>query len=79
MDGGASWAAVHGVAKSRAELSDFTFTFRFHALEEDLAARPVLLPGESQGREPGGLLSTGSHSVGHGWPDLAAAAAAAAA
>ena len=47
MDGGAWWAAVHGVAKSRTRLSDFTFTFHFHALEQPT---PVFLPGESQGR-----------------------------
>ena len=43
------WAAVHGVAKSRTQLSDFTFTFYFHALEKEMAATPVFLPGESQG------------------------------
>ena len=52
MDGGAWWAAVHGVAKSQMRLSDFTFTFHFHALEKEMAtcSTPVLLPGESQGR-----------------------------
>ena len=50
MDGGAWWAAVHGVVKSRAQLSDFTFTFHFHALEKKWQSTPVLLPGESQGR-----------------------------
>ena len=50
MDGGAWWAAVHGVAKSRTRLSDFTFTFHFHALEKEMATTPVFLPGESQGR-----------------------------
>ena len=49
MDGGAWWAAVHGVAKSRTRLSDFTFTFHFHALEKEMAPTPVFLPGESQG------------------------------
>ena len=49
MDGGAWWAAVHGVTKSRAQLSDFTFTFHFHALEKEMATTPVFLPGESQG------------------------------
>ena len=48
MDGGAWWAAVHGVAKSRTRLSNFPFTFHFHALEEEMAT--VFLPGESQGR-----------------------------
>ena len=52
MDGGAWWAAVHGVAKSRTRLSDFTFTFHFHALEKEMAnhSRQVFLPGESQGQ-----------------------------
>ena len=66
MDGGAWWAAVHGVVKSRTRLSDFTFTFHFHALEKEMATTPVFLPGESQGSaEPGGLPSMGSHRVGH--------------
>ena len=50
MDGGAWWAAVHGVARSWIRLSDFTFTFHFHALEKEMAPTPVFLPGESQGR-----------------------------
>ena len=50
MDGGAWWAAVHGVAKSQMPLSDFTFTFHFPALEKEMATTPVFLPGESQGR-----------------------------
>ena len=50
MDGGAWWAAVHGVAGSRARLSDFTFTFHFHAWEKEMATTPVFLPGESEGR-----------------------------
>ena len=49
MDGGVWYAAVHGVAKSRTWLRDFTFTFPFHALENEMAPTPVLLPGESQG------------------------------
>ena len=49
MDGGVWWAAVHGVAKSRTGLSDFTFTFHFHALEKERQPIPVFLPGESQG------------------------------
>ena len=49
MDGGAWWAAVHGVSKSRTRLSDFTFTFHFHALEKEMAPTPVFLPGESHG------------------------------
>ena len=51
MDGGAWWAAILGVAKSRTRLSDFTFTFHFHALEKEMATTPVFLPGESQGRD----------------------------
>ena len=50
LDGRAWWAAVNGVAKSQTQLSDFTFTFHFHALEEEMAATPVFLPGKSQGR-----------------------------
>ena len=50
MDGGAWWAAVHGIAKSRTRLSDFTFTFHFHALEKKWQLTSVFLPGESQGR-----------------------------
>ena len=53
MDGGAWWAAVHGVSKSLTGLSDFTFTFHFHALEKEMATHsknpPVFFPGESQG------------------------------
>ena len=63
MDGGAWWAAVHGVAKSRTRLSDFTFTFHFHALEKEVATHPSVhtwrIPGTG---EPGGLPSMGSHS-----------------
>ena len=50
MDGGAWQAVVHGVARSRTRLSDFTFTFHFHALEKEMATHSVFLPGESQGR-----------------------------
>ena len=49
MDGGAWWAAVHGVAGGRTRLSDFPFTFHFHALEKEGQPTPVFLPGESQG------------------------------
>ena len=49
MDGGASKAIVHGVAKSWTRLSDFTFTFHFHALEKEMATTPLFLPGESRG------------------------------
>ena len=50
MDGEAWWTAVHGIAKSQTRLSNFTFTFHFHALEKEMATHPVFLPGESQGR-----------------------------
>ena len=50
MDGGACWAAVNGVARSWTRLSDFTFTFHFHALEKERQPTPVFLPGESQER-----------------------------
>ena len=50
MDGGAWWAAIHGVAEGRTGLNDFTFTFHFHALEKEMATTPMFLPGESQGR-----------------------------
>ena len=49
MNGGAWWAAVQGVSKSRTRLSDFTFTFHFYALEKEMATTPLFLPGESQG------------------------------
>ena len=68
MDGGAWWAAVHWVAKSQTRLSDFTFTFTFdfHALEKEMATHSSVLawriPGTGQ---PSGLLSMGSHRVGH--------------
>ena len=66
MDGGASWAAVHGVAKSRTRLSDFTLTFHFHASETEMATHSSgvawRIPGPG---EPGGLPSIGSHRVGH--------------
>ena len=76
MDGGAWWAAVHGVVKSWARLSDFTFTFHLHALEKEMAPHSSVLAWRIPGTgEPGGLLSMGSHRVGHNWSDLAAAAA----
>ena len=76
MDGGAWWAAVHGVAKSQTRLSDFTFTFHFHALQKEMATHSSVLAWRIPGTgEPGGLLSMGSHRVGHDWSDLAAAAA----
>ena len=77
MDGGAWWAAVHGVAKSRTRLNDFTFTFLFHAMEKEMATHSSVLAWRIPGMgEPGGLLSMGSHRVGHDWKNLAAAAAA---
>ena len=77
MDRGAWWAAVHGVARSRTRLSDFTFTFHFHALAKEMATNSSVLAWRIPGTgEPGGLLSLGSHRVGHDWSDLAAAAAA---
>ena len=76
MDGGAWWAAVHGVTKSRTRLSDFTFTFHFHALEKEMAIHSSVLAWRIPGTgEPGGLPSMGSHRVGHDWSNLAAAAA----
>ena len=66
MDGGAWWAAVHGVAKSRTRLRDFTFTFHFHALEEEMATHSSVLAWRIPGTgEPGGLPSMGSHRVRH--------------
>ena len=66
MDGGAWWAAVRGVAKSRTQLKDFTFTFHFHALEKEMATHSSILAWRIPGTgEPGGLLSMGSHRVGH--------------
>ena len=76
MDGGAWWAAVHGVARSRTRLNDFTFTFHFHALEKEMATHSSVLAWMIPGTgEPGGLPSMGSHRVGHDWSNLAAAAA----
>ena len=66
MDGGAWQAAVHGVAKSRTRLSDFTLTFHFHALEEEMATHSSVLACRVPGTgEPGALPSLGSHRVGH--------------
>ena len=71
MDGGAWWAAVHGVAKSQTPLSDFTFTFHFHAMEKEMEAHSSVLAWRIPGTgEPGGLPSMGSHRVRHNWSDL---------
>ena len=76
MDGGAWKAAVHGVDEGRTRLSDFTFTFPFHALEKEMATHSSVLAWRIPGTgESGGLPSMGSHRVGHDWSDLAAAAA----
>ena len=65
-DGGAWWAAVHGVVKSRTQLSDFTFTFHFHASEKETATHSSVLAWRIPGTgEPGGLPSLWSHTVGH--------------
>ena len=72
MDGGAYWAAVHGVAGGRTRLSDFPFTFHFPALEKAMAPHSSTLAWRIPGTgESGGLLSMGSHRVGHDWSDLA--------
>ena len=66
MDGGAWKAVVHGDAEGRAQLSDFTFTFHFHALEKEMATHSSVLAWRIPGiGEPGGLPSMGSHRVGH--------------
>ena len=66
MDGGVWKAAVHGVATSQTRVSNFTFTFHFHALEEEVATQSSILAWRIPGTgEPGGLPSTGSHRVGH--------------
>ena len=66
VGGGAWWAAVHGVAKSRTRLSNFTFTFHFYALEKEMASHSSVLAWRIPGTaEPGELPSVGSHRVGH--------------
>ena len=66
MDGGAWWATVHGIAKSRTRLNGFTFTFHFHALEKEMATHSSVLAWRIPGTgEPGRLPSMGSHRVGH--------------
>ena len=66
MDGGAWWATVYGVAKSRTRLSNFTFIFHFYALEKKMATHSSVLAWRIPGTgKPGGLPSMGSHRVGH--------------
>ena len=66
MDGGAWRATVHGVAKSRTRLSDFTLTFHFHALEKDVASHSSVLAWRIPGTgKPGGLPYMGLHRVRH--------------
>ena len=66
IDRGAWWAAVHRVSKSRTRLSDFTFTFHFHALEKEMATHSSVLAWRIPGTaEPGGLPSIGLYRVGH--------------
>ena len=77
MDGGAWWAAVHGVTRSQTRLSNFTLTFHFQALEKEMATHSSVLSWRIPGNgEPVGLPSMVSHRVGHDWSNLAAAAAA---
>ena len=65
MDGGVWWATVHGVAESWTQLSDFTFTFHFHALEKEMATHSSVLARRIPGtEEAGGLPTMGSHRVG---------------
>ena len=74
MDGGAWQAVVHGVTEGRTRLSDFTFTFHFHALEKEMVTHSSVLAWRIPGTgEPGGLPSMGSQRVGHDWSDLAVA------
>ena len=66
MDGGAWWAAVHGVSKSQKRLSDLTFTFHFHALEREMGTHSSVVAWRIPGMgEPGGLQSMGSLRVGN--------------
>ena len=66
MDRGAWKAAVHGVAEGQTQLSDFTFTFHFPALEKEMATHSSVLAWRNPGMgEPDRLLSMGSYRVGH--------------
>ena len=77
MDGGAWWAEVHGVTKSQTQLSNFMFTFHFHALEKEMATHSSVLAWRIPGMgEPGWLTSMGSQRVGHDWSHLASKTAA---
>ena len=72
MDGGAWWATVHGVVKSRTWLRDFPFTFHLHALEKEMSTHSSILAWRIPGtEEPGGLPSMGSHRIRHDWSNLA--------
>ena len=76
-DRGAWLAAVYGVSQSQTRLSEFLFTFHFHALEKEMATHSSVLAWRIPGMaEPGGLPSMGSHRVGHDWSDLAVATSA---
>ena len=66
MDGGAWWAAVHGVAKSRTRLRDFTFTFHFHALEKEMATHSSILAWRILGTEEPGAI----YGVSQSWTRL---------
>ena len=75
VDGETWWAAVHGIEKSQTRLSDFTFTFHFHALEKEMATHSSVLAWGIPGtEEAGGLLSVRSYRVAHDRSDLAVAA-----
>ena len=66
MAGRAWWAAVHGATEGQTRLSDFTFTFHFHALEKEMATHSSVLAWRIPGMvEPGGLASMGSHRARH--------------
>ena len=76
MDRGAWWAAIHGIAKSPIQLSDFTFTFHFHALEKEMGTHSSVLAWRIPGTgEPDGLPTMGLQRVRDDWSDLATAAA----